>query len=111
MTAAERKALLSAKGKKNLRQIMPKHAESFAKGMQEKDELETTGNSLDFDQANAVQHVVSLAKTVAQPVVDVADLGLQMVLGPKNELVESLPQKFDDAVLAFNKQMGTIKDQ
>jgi hypothetical protein len=104
LSEAERKALLSSSGRKHLRQIMPKHADSFAKGVEQVDEQEAPNQA--GDKKTAFDHVLNIGKQVAQPAIDVADLGLQMLLGPKNEFVNSLPQKFDDAMTDFNKQVG-----
>jgi len=102
MTEAERKALLSNKGRKHLRQLMPKHADTFAEGMEEKDEREST----DAGKKDAASAVLDIVKTAAKPVIDVADLGIQMVLGPKNEFIDNLPKKADKLMIKFNEYMG-----
>lgn len=102
MTEAERKALLSNKGRKHLRQLMPKHADTFAEGMEDKDEREST----DAGKKDAASALLDIVKTAAKPAIDVADLGIQMVLGPKNEFIDNLPKKADKLMIKFNEYMG-----
>lgn len=100
LTEKERQALLSQKGKKHLRQLMPKHADSFVDGVSHNEAMEKD------DKSDALSHVVNVAKAAVKPAIDVADLGIQMVLGPKNEFLTELPDKADAIMTKWNKYVG-----
>jgi Ca2+-binding EF-hand superfamily protein len=108
LTTNERKALLSNQGRKHLRALMPKKADAFSDGLWEKDAFEesTTNSVAKTDKIAAVKALKNVGQAAMQPAVDAAELGLQMVLGPKDEFRQNFPKAVDDIMTLMNKKKG-----